>query len=71
MTFHVDRTAVNADGDEFEFPTIKQLLEDFEIDFSEHAKEGWKLADSTTFSLTQKVKFHPTKLESFQIKSVC
>ncbi|NLV53848.1 MAG: hypothetical protein GXY64_11400 [Bacteroidales bacterium] len=40
MTFHVDRTAVNADGDEFEFPTIKQLLEDFEIDFSEHAKEG-------------------------------
>jgi len=33
MTFHVDRTAVNADGDEFEFPTIKQLLEDFEIDF--------------------------------------
>jgi hypothetical protein len=40
MTFHVDRTAVNADGDEFEFPTIKQLLEDFEIDSQNMRKRG-------------------------------
>lgn len=36
MTFHVDYTAVNVDGDGSEFASIKQLSENFEIDFSQH-----------------------------------
>ena len=39
MAFHVDRTAVNVAGDDFEFATIKQHLEYYKIDFSEHAYE--------------------------------
>ena len=36
MSLYVDYTAVNVDDDRFEITTIKQLLEDSEIDFSEH-----------------------------------
>ena len=32
MTFHVDHTAVHVNSNGFEIATIKQFLEDFEID---------------------------------------
>ena len=34
VTFHVDHTAVNINGDGFELAPPQQLSEDFEIDFS-------------------------------------
>jgi hypothetical protein len=36
MTFHIDDTAVNIDGDGFELAPPQELSEDFEFDFSQH-----------------------------------
>jgi hypothetical protein len=36
VTFHVDHTAVDIDGNGFELALSQQLSEDLEVDFSEH-----------------------------------
>ncbi len=36
VTFHIDHTAVDIDGDRFEFALSEELTEDLEVDFSQH-----------------------------------
>jgi hypothetical protein len=36
VTFHIDHTAVDIDGDRFEFALSKELSEDLEVDFSQN-----------------------------------
>ena len=37
VAFHINHTAVDINGDDFELALLQQLFEDLEFDFSQHA----------------------------------